>query len=110
MGVVDDHHPVDTANVKNDLLWSWEEELLVARKPTRSGNFVSGFVRLAMYFVAVLAAIFTLPMLFKQMHGFPSACSAVARSSHELPHAHPTLLRTSLSCRGKTAKLDKQLV
>jgi hypothetical protein len=108
--VVDDHHLVDTANVEKDLLWSWEEELLVARKPAGSRDFAWGLVRVAMYFAAVLSAIFAFPMLFKQINGFPSACSAVAGSFHELPQAHPTLLRASLSCRSKTTKLDKQLV
>merc|ERR1712014_438343 len=78
------HHLVDTANVEKDLLWSWEEELLVARKPAGSRDFAWGLVRVAMYFAAVLSAIFGFPMLFKQINGFPSACSAVAGSFHKL--------------------------
>merc|ERR1712183_1093723 len=107
---VDDSRITDATTVEKDLLWSSEEELLVARKPTGSRGVMWGLLRLAMYCIAVLSASFVFPMFFKRMQGFPSSCSAVSGNDHELPKAHPTLLHASLSCRGKWAKVDKQLV
>jgi len=108
--VVDDSRLADTTNVKKDLLWSSEEELFAPRKATESQGLLWGLARLTMYFVAMLSAILGLPKLLRQIQALPNACSAVGGSPHELPTAHPTLLRASMSCRGKTAKLDKQMV
>merc|ERR1712151_351652 len=106
--VVDD--TPSTATVERDLLWSSEEELLVARKPTASRGVIWGLLRLAIYCIAVLSASFVFPMIFKRMQGFSSDSTAVSGDVHELPRVNPTLLHSSLSCRGKWAKLDKQLV
>merc|ERR1712014_139286 len=43
--VVDDSRLADTTNVKKDLLWSSEEELLAPRKTTKSQGLLWGFAR-----------------------------------------------------------------